>query len=504
MCPTRADEVTSGPTDFVDFVRNIGQPPDKKFGGGYMATEKGAFFLASLAHVVLVHTRTRKVKGKGRESRFIVAGLSDHGKEKVAGKMTKLTGRHWWGRMEGGVVEPVTGDDADEIADALGVPRCRSGETGTTISIVAPDLSVEADSGAGTSDENLDTRQDPGGAFSVMARAIGWHFWPKLSGRDPSMEVMLELDGEAVAIPDGATDARLDAFESAKSVLDGEKPHSGTLRSKKEEIWSERPRKLLGHLAIVMHPIFGRDLPDSLLAAPEATGTLHHAALMRQAELVVKYVAGPEVPLASAGYAAAFRCTVELDQVFRDAEPPSHDDWIADHLQDAWHQRYVRVAQTRIGEKLAEFAEGAAPDIHESETVPLGAFARQLGDLMPGVGGPGGSRTSTKSSPSTSNKPLLQVQEPAHLVRDNGDSFVEATVRSKRKLEVSALPVVAAGEGVEREAPADAAVPVVLFWRSETGDRLDGSRVTLPPNVDWTVRVSSVSDAVVRIDFEAE
>src|SRR5262249_11907195 len=146
----------------------------------------------------------------------------------------------------------------------------------------------------------------------------------------------------AVAVPDAASDARLDAFESAKSVLDGGKPYSGTLRSRKEEIWSQRPRKLLGHLAIVMHPVFGRDLPETLLSAPEAAPTLHHAALMRQAELVVKYVAGPEVPIASAGYAAVFRCSAELDQVFRDAEPPSHDDWIADYLQESWHQRYVR------------------------------------------------------------------------------------------------------------------------------------------------------------------
>jgi hypothetical protein len=33
--PTRADRVSEGQNrDFVDFVRNIGQPPDKAFGGG--------------------------------------------------------------------------------------------------------------------------------------------------------------------------------------------------------------------------------------------------------------------------------------------------------------------------------------------------------------------------------------------------------------------------------------------------------------------------------------
>ncbi len=44
--PTRADR-PGEPRDFVDFIRNIGQPPDKDFGGGSFGYGKAAFYIAS-------------------------------------------------------------------------------------------------------------------------------------------------------------------------------------------------------------------------------------------------------------------------------------------------------------------------------------------------------------------------------------------------------------------------------------------------------------------------
>ena len=53
-----ADELGE-PRDFVDFVRNIGQPPDKDLGGGSFGYGKAAFYIASRARTILVDTLCR-------------------------------------------------------------------------------------------------------------------------------------------------------------------------------------------------------------------------------------------------------------------------------------------------------------------------------------------------------------------------------------------------------------------------------------------------------------
>ena len=56
--------------------------------------------------------------------------------------------------------------------------------------------------------------------------------------------------------------------------------------------------------------------------------TVHHVALMRNAELVVKYLAGAVPVVAKVGYAGVFKCAVDVVSAFKAAEPPTHDDWV--------------------------------------------------------------------------------------------------------------------------------------------------------------------------------
>ena len=56
---------------------------------------------------------------------------------------------------------------------------------------------------------------------------------------------------------------------------------------------------------------------------------VHHVALMRKAELVVRYEAGPPLPGDHFGYAGVFKCDDDVDEIFRRSEPPTHDDWEA-------------------------------------------------------------------------------------------------------------------------------------------------------------------------------
>ena len=63
--PTSAQIAVEGPTDFRDFLRNVGEPPDKPLGGGSFGFGKAALYLVSLAHCIVVHTRAKNEHGEG-------------------------------------------------------------------------------------------------------------------------------------------------------------------------------------------------------------------------------------------------------------------------------------------------------------------------------------------------------------------------------------------------------------------------------------------------------
>ena len=115
--PTRADH-PGAERDFVDFVRNIGQPPDRDLGGGSFGYGKAAFYLASRARTILVDTLCTSPDGD-LERRFIGCALGDSFEEDGR----PHTGRHWWGDLVDGVPEPLVGWDAEYAAQVLGLPE---------------------------------------------------------------------------------------------------------------------------------------------------------------------------------------------------------------------------------------------------------------------------------------------------------------------------------------------------------------------------------------------
>ena len=142
--PTRADQVVQGShRDFVDFVRNIGQPPDKDFGGGSFGYGKAAFYIASRARTIVLDTLCETESGL--ERRLICAALGSNHKQRGHW----YTGRHWWGVMVDGVPEPLTGKRAEKTAALLGLPpREGRGGLGTTVAVVSPGVGPEDNAGA--------------------------------------------------------------------------------------------------------------------------------------------------------------------------------------------------------------------------------------------------------------------------------------------------------------------------------------------------------------------
>lgn len=413
--PTRADR-PGEPRDFVDFVRNIGQPPDKDFGGGSFGYGKAAFYIASAARTVIVDTLCEVASGKFQR-RLLGCGLGDT--FDVDG--VPYTGRHWWGRMVDGTPEPVTGDEADTIADLLGLPSRRGPDgRGTTVLVVAPSVGIETSDGT---DATMD----------FIAEAIAWNFWPRMidtpGGARRSMEFALSDNGRTVRIPNPRTHPRLRGFVEAIDRLRQEPADDLDELVIDSEIRSLRPVRRLGRLTIQKGPVAPFDLPDRAVpkgARITASG-VHHIALMRTPELVVTYLEGASPLIGRLGYSGVFQCALDVDDMFKAAEPPTHDDWIYRFVCDKHWRSFVKIALDRVERqcRLAAGYDASSQQIFESDAIPLGEFADALARLMPGQEGPGARRNAT---PKTSRNPIRR-RAPGRRSIDTvtEDAWVDAT-----------------------------------------------------------------------------
>ncbi|WP_319450320.1 MULTISPECIES: hypothetical protein [unclassified Mycobacterium] len=384
--PTRADR-PGEPRDFVDFVRNIGQPPDKDFGGGSFGYGKAAFYIASAAKTVVIDTLC-EVAPRKYERRLLGCALG--GTFDLAG--VPYTGRHWWGRISDGTPEPVTGDEADRIAGHLGLPpRVGSDGRGTTVLVVAPSVSIETVDGVDSTME-------------FIAESIAWNFWPRMidtpGGARRTMEFSLSDCGKSVRIPNPRTHQRLRGFVEAMDRLRQEPGEDLDDLSMDCEIRSLRPVRRLGRLTIQKGPVAPADLPDRPLprGARITSAGVHHVALMRTPELVVTYLAGATPVTGRLGYAGVFKCGLDADDMFKAAEPPTHDEWVYRSVHDKQWRSFVKIALERVQSqcRLAAGYDASIRQLTESDAIPLGEFADALAALMPGQDGPGARRPASQ------------------------------------------------------------------------------------------------------------
>ncbi|NJD28908.1 MAG: hypothetical protein FIA92_11500 [Chloroflexi bacterium] len=503
--PTRADLVgrPDEPRDFVDFMRNVGEPP-RRIAGGTYGYGKTAFYRASGPRAILAYTRCR-VNGRV-ETRFIAAALGDsHIAERV-----RYTGRHWWGRLVDGIVEPATGAEANELGLCLGLPTFDGTELGTSVVVIDP---------------QLDGRT-PMSASAHIAEALLWHFWPKMLPGDtgaPAMEFHVSCDGLTVVVPDPRSTPPLNGFAEAMSVVKGRAiGHPIALESAQYPIASQRPAAHLGRLALVK---FGH-VPRRHLADDDRDGAwvipdlAHHVALMRGPELVVKYMEGPVLPGATIEYAGSFLVDPAVESAFAKSEPPTHDDWSPDMLENDWERRYVRIAQRRIAEILQEYA---SPLPVESESVTtvggLGGFSDELGSIflgeagsglsVPDDGGTAGSRAVGGTRP---RRPRLTIApDGGHLELFEGrrafavDFAVEHVPGSTRSIVLAESSVVLEGHAIETDPPAGAGSPEVICWVGPDGRRHTGDRLIVSGQATgmWRVYVSVPTDAAIALDLQA-
>ncbi|WP_067658588.1 hypothetical protein [Nocardia harenae] len=481
--PLRADEIPEPGerSDFVNFIRNVGDRKGGELTGGSYGFGKGILYNVSRCHVVLADSATM-FRGQ-RQRRLIGAALGDDFER--AG--TLYTGRHWLGNLDGeGVPVPLIDDHAEEWASKLGMPKFDPGETGTSVSIVAADLGSQGDE-----------PRDAEAAANYIVSTMLWNLWPRmLEGRQNRLVCSVSRDGFKMEVPDPGELPLLAPFVDAyQQIADG---HGKTPARKSE------PRDI-GQFQL-RHGMAPPWEDEVLVPAAPFVGRAHHCARMRQADLVVDYVAGDPPSNDRLQYGAVFRASAAANEYFAEAEPPTHDEWVLSGLTGT-ARGVVTLANRFIRTELKSAAAPVieAPAARSAE--PLGHFANQFAGVIAGAEGESATvgaasgrhsnsgRAGARNTVRILERPTLRLEEGHPVIV----TVVELPMRSTAKT-ASAEAFVVTDDGLD--SGRDGARPDVLDWTA-----VDTGRVVVGASVDmvgvserqWRIRVRPVADTVTRV-----
>ncbi len=473
--PTRADELAVDRRDWVSFVLNVGEKRDTFQGGGTYGYGKAVLYRLSRVGTILVYTRTA-VPDVGLESRLIGIAMRDSfdGRETPTDEPRPFTGRHWWGDVRKDHVEPLRGTDADTVARSLGLQPFAEDESGTTLTVLDPDL-----------DEFEGIEE----AARHLANTIAWQLWPIMLPEREEKRLIAEVraGGTTFPVPDPADTYPLEMFVAAyRRQRDG----GGTV------LECRNPKRVLGRFA-VEHEFVVPMTPGSASVAAECAGVPgdpHHVCLMRSPELVVRYLEQTETGSVNRAYAGVFRTDDSLDDVFAASEPPTHDQWV--HEQLSGHDKtFVRVAFRRIREQLAGYKAAVVATVRAEGGTALGAASNFLGgivaaafarpDAVPQGGtsggrgpvgtvgaGDGGSGGSVRPSSIPRDKiRIIALTEPAVNEHEGRIVLVQRfSITGPGPVLLQARLSVGLGDRArEDEAPVGAARPRVLSWATPDG-----------------------------------
>ncbi len=520
------------PRNFLRFFRLFGRDAEVGPAGGTYGYGKAVFFNASKASTIIVHTKSLEEDGT-TEERLMGMSLWKPNQKNME------TGRHWWGvnvSRHKGLVAPVVGKEAAKLASAIGFEGFGRDETGTSIMVLAPRLDVPRKEPVIPGSEKGEIEL----AAKCLAESMVIWFWPRMIGavdKAGFLKFRVSVDGQDISLPDPRKVAPFSTYALALDNLIAHTQRKETVPPphKVDEVRSERPSARLGWISLSRSPVRprpdwsvskleGHVLAEQLSQPDGEAGRLHHVALMRDQGQVIRYLPGREYPDEAVEYAGVFVVDgdpASVNQAFAQAEPPSHDDWTPEYLQDDWFRRYVRIGLKEIKRKTESFAEmghivalGGAQD-------PLGALSSELGELITAIGsgaqpksktgggggGGGGGAGNTPGRSSTSgvevtNEGTLELWEgvPAFAI-----SFRLQMDGKKGPSELQANPrVLVAGGARETEAPIGAEEPKVLAWCGPEGRIVKKKtlKVKSKDSGDWRLIVSVPKETMVGVTVD--
>ncbi|MEW8495554.1 MAG: hypothetical protein AB2604_17255 [Candidatus Thiodiazotropha taylori] len=484
-------------TDFVDFLRNIGTPRDTMMGGGTYGYGKASLYAASQCSTILVDSVTFH-RGK-KERRFMACNIGQKYDVTEGMQKGRYTGRHWWGARDAmGILHPVSNDDAENLANSLGLPERSLDDSGTTIVILEPTL---------CEDENDAECEIAPAILGILLS----NFWPKVieyeDGSSP-MRFSLNILGCDIHIPSPRDVPPLEIFTEALIVA---RSKEGT------EIRSQRPRKRLGNLCTKPGMRLDR-IPDVKWPRTSPFSELsHHVALMRPAELVVRYLPGNPLPRDSVEWGGAFIVDDQdhdVEHAFALSEPPAHDDWIPSSMEKGPKKTMVNVGLNRIREIINGFGQRPVQPMDSGSDMPLADIADRLGGSLLAGPGPrlgGGTATGRRGGHTGSRKAPHGHFEVTFggLETNNGNPCSRYSVRcgvSSNGYEMKAVPEVLLDDRKAVDVAPNGQHPRILAWYDNTGDQISTSdSLSVPPEGgSFSVLVSMPDLVAVRVKLKRE
>ncbi|WP_426564275.1 hypothetical protein ACPPVT_00090 [Angustibacter sp. McL0619] len=526
--PLRADEKAAEGVvpNFVQFLRNVGEPSDQEYGGGTYGFGKGILYMVSSAHAILVDTKCQD--GAAHERRLMGASLAHSFYEGDV----RYTGRHWWGDCSDDVPDPVTGEQAAGISNLLGLPGFGTGETGSDIVILGADLGSES------GEDGEESPRTPVGAGEFLASSILWHLWPKAGSptRRAGMRFRVTVEGQDVPMPAPSSIPQLQGFVKA---LDQVRQGDST---RYERSVAPLHGGDINIQACPADPMRGRDASRIVGSASSISAPYRHIARMRTAELVVDYLEGHEHPDPLLGYVGVFVGSRDADPDFAASEPPTHDDWVERGLTGR-ARGVVRGSKQFIRNAIA--AQLPQPTGAGSQLAGLGRFASQLAGLASvsglGVGGvgridgsvamsthdtdaaaagtglegtaPGGASDAAGTAPKRRRAERPSIIHGPVVELHGGEPMVVAHIKlpaasTPRRLSLTPH-VVLEGGGRESEPPAGLGAPDVVGWWPLNGSAwlANGPNVTVAPAATADVlgvAVRYTADVTIRFELDSE
>lgn len=391
------------PNNFNSFVFDIGTTKRDESSGGTFGFGKTATFEVSHAHTVIYWSVCQDPKGD-LEHRLIASSL--HEPYDDAG--VRYTGAHWWGVYDGTDITPIRGEQAQVLGERLFRRHFESGETGTSILVIDPEVRLGTRADSAAIRVPVRTPEHESLFVDTVVGSLASNAWPKAIGAGaeyPPMIFHVSKDGEEIEVTQKISEsyktfgASLTSIRDHLDQLQGPvPPHS--LPVLKERLYpiilrprfddSESPRDYFGertdNMAGVLHLMIGVAPPNSG-KADDGSSTLNpptnKLCFMRStAELVVYYDDVVNLDIDGLSWTGVFKPTPECDRHFASAEPPTHDAWSPNTAETEVSSYVVRQALSAIKRKTREFLDAQQAE-HKSTTRSVRQVSTALGGFVP-------------------------------------------------------------------------------------------------------------------------
>lgn len=340
-------------------LATLGYTP-KPEGGGSYGYGKAGLIRGSATHSVIAYTCFREDPAEPGVTRRLL-GMTYWGQHSLDGE--SYPGFARFGQAVGEAVVPFENDEADAIAESLGLGvrnPTASQDFGTTFLLV--ERTVEADD---------------------LRRAIERYWWPALEDRSISFNVSIRTpDGVEHPRPkrDPVLHSFIEAYEVATVPQDNPHPHKRHNRLAKVR---DRSAGTLGQVA----DPGGWSYPHQ--TEVESARSVEHrslVALMRKPRMVVEYFVVGQTPPFIRG---AFVADDEIDQILRQTEPKGHDAWQTkpDDEGDPDAAALAKAVLDRIKGNTDRFRRDLKPPKPPQEQLHLPEFNRLMRQILRGADG---------------------------------------------------------------------------------------------------------------------